>query len=94
MKRILIIVGVFLAASVAFFYGIESAQAAPVILQTDVVQLHPIDGSGIYALPDGAKVASILLNGKPTPYTIVKGGTEVDVWYSRWGTLVEAITWE
>jgi hypothetical protein len=55
------------------------------------VQLHRVDNSGIYALPDGAEVQDILLDGKPTTYVLVKDGTEVDVVTARPGSRVEAV---
>ena len=58
------------------------------------VQLIRADQSGVFALPDGKTtddILVVLLNGKPTEYTPVKDGTEVDVPESRFDSIITAI---
>lgn len=61
---------------------------------TKIVQLNPVDSSGVYALPEGACLKYILLNGKPAMYVLVKDGTEVDVWAARPNSKVEAVIYK
>nr|WP_092074927.1 hypothetical protein [Dendrosporobacter quercicolus]NSL49552.1 hypothetical protein [Dendrosporobacter quercicolus DSM 1736]SDN22406.1 hypothetical protein SAMN04488502_1157 [Dendrosporobacter quercicolus] len=59
-----------------------------------MIVLQKVDRSGIYALPAGimAKdLTAVLLNGEPTGYISVKGGTEIDVPLARTESTVTAI---
>lgn len=57
----------------------------------ELVPLQRADGSGVYALPAGARVQDILLDGRPANYVLVKDGTEVDVWDAQPASRVEAL---
>lgn len=61
---------------------------------TKIVQLHKVDFSGVYALPEGACLKDVLLDGKPAKYVLVKDGTEVDVWAAKPNSRVEAVIYK
>lgn len=66
-------------------------QSAVAALVPELITLQRVDGSGVYALPAGARLEEILLDGQPTAYVLLKDGSEVDVWGAQADSVVEAI---
>lgn len=78
----------------SMFMQINTATAHSCADQTKIVQLNRVDSSGVYALPEGACVDTVLLDGEPAKYVLVKDGTEVDVWAARPNSVVEAVIYQ
>lgn len=54
--------------------------------------LKRVDSSGVFALPDGItadKIKAVTCDGTPVLYSVINGGTEIDVIYYTEGSVVE-----
>ncbi|MDR3590377.1 MAG: hypothetical protein P4N41_12060 [Negativicutes bacterium] len=87
--RVIVILFVFAFVCNLGLLSLNTVAAHPA--QTKSVQLHKVDFSGVYALPEGVCLKDVLLDGQPASYVVVKDGTEVDVWGARANSRVEAV---
>ncbi|MDR3560305.1 MAG: hypothetical protein P4N59_02525 [Negativicutes bacterium] len=88
---LVLVIFVFAFACNIWLLPLTTVAASP---STKIVQLHRVDFSGVYALPEGVWLKDVLLDGQPAKYVLVKNGTEVDVWAARANSRVEAVIYQ
>jgi len=93
-KRNIMLVMVFFVFAFACNIWLLPISTVDAHSSTKIVQLHRVDFSGVYALPQGACLKDVLLDGQPAKYVLVKNGTEVDVWAARPNSRVEAVIYK